>query len=133
AADLFDLTAEQLAELERMGERSAEKRIEALERAKSTTLSRFLNALGIPNVGEATARTLANHFGSLDAILDSDEESLVNVQDVGPIVAKSIRRFFQEEHNREVIDRLRRQGVTWPAPEQRRVDSPLAGKTVVLT
>lgn len=133
AADLFALTAEQLEELERMGEKSAKKRIEALERAKSTTLPRFLNALGIPNVGEATARTLVDHFGSLEAILEADEESLQQVQDVGPVVAKSIRRFFQEEHNRQVIDRLQSLGVHWPPPVQRRVDSPLAGKTVVIT
>ena len=133
AADLFALTAEQLEELERMGEKSAKKRIEALERAKSTTLPRFLNALGIPNVGEATARTLVDHFGSLEAILEADEESLQQVQDVGPVVAKSIRRFFQEEHNRQVIGRLQSLGVHWPPPVQRRVDSPLAGKTVVIT
>jgi DNA ligase (NAD+) len=76
---------------------------------------------------------LASHFGTLDGILDADEESLLEVQDVGPVVAKSIRRFFQEEHNREVIERLRSQGVNWPPPAQRRVDSPFAGKIVVLT
>ena len=96
-------------------------------------MPRFLNALGIPNVGEATARTLVDHFGSLEAILEADEESLQQVQDVGPVVAKSIRRFFQEEHNRQVIGRLQSLGVHWPPPVQRRVDSPLAGKTVVIT
>jgi DNA ligase (NAD+) len=133
AADLFDLTAEQLAALERMGEKSAEKRVDALERAKSTTLPRFLYALGIPNVGEATALTLANHFGTLESLLDADEESLQQVQDVGPAVAQSIRRFFHEAHNLEVIERVRQKGVEWPAQAQRRVDSPFAGKTVVVT
>ncbi|MBK7984288.1 MAG: NAD-dependent DNA ligase LigA [Candidatus Competibacter sp.] len=133
-ADLFSLDAGALAELERMGSRSAAKLVEALERAKTTTLARFLYALGIREVGESTALALAEHFGALDALLAVDEERLRHVPDVGSVVAAAIRAFFQEPHNLEIIARLRAAGVRWPetAPPASG-DRTLAGKTVVLT
>jgi DNA ligase (NAD+) len=134
-ADLYALDLGQLAALERMGEKSAQNVLDALERSKRTTLARFVYALGIRNVGEATARDLARHFGALEPLMDADEETLQAVQDVGPVVALSIRRFFAERHNRDVIAALRRRGVGWeeggprrPAPAGR-----LAGKSFVLT
>ncbi|KAB2922822.1 MAG: NAD-dependent DNA ligase LigA, partial [Candidatus Contendobacter sp.] len=133
-ADLYGLDAATLAELERMGSRSAAKRVEALERSKHTTLARFLYALGIREVGEATALTLAGHFGALDALMAADEEQLRQAPDVGPVVAAAIRAFFQEPHNQQVIARLRTAGVHWPETEVQRVaEQPLAGKTFVLT
>jgi DNA ligase (NAD+) len=134
-ADIYDLTVEQLMELERMGEKSAEKLVLALERSKDTTLPRFLYSLGIREVGEATALALATHFGDLDALMEADEEALQRVQDVGPVVAESVDAFFQEPHNREVIAKLRAAGIHWPKLQKPRVDSdsPFAGKTVVLT
>ncbi|MBK7543867.1 MAG: NAD-dependent DNA ligase LigA [Candidatus Competibacteraceae bacterium] len=133
-AALFSLDAGALAELERMGSRSAAKLVEALERAKTTTLARFLYALGIREVGESTALALAEHFGALDALLAVDEERLRHVPDVGSVVAAAIRAFFQEPHNLEIIARLRAAGVRWPetAPPASG-DRTLAGKTVVLT
>ena len=134
-ADLYTLTREQLAGLERMGEKSAQNLIEALQRSKQTTLARFLYAIGIREVGEATAQTLARHFGSLEAIEQADEERLQQVPDIGPVVAAYIVGFFRQSHNREVIDKLRRAGVSWPenepAPEPEAL--PLQGKTFVLT
>jgi DNA ligase (NAD+) len=133
-ADLYGLDPAMLAGLERMGSRSAAKLIEALERGKNTTLARFLYALGIREVGEATALTLASHFGTLDALMAAGEERLRQVPDIGPVVAAAIRAFFQEPHNRQVIARLRAAGVGWPEAEvQRTVEQPLAGKTFVLT
>ena len=133
-ADLYSLDAATLAELERMGSRSAAKRVEALERSKHTTLARFLYALGIREVGEATALTLAGHFGALDALMAADEEQLRRAPDVGPVVAAAIRAFFQEPHNQQVIARLRTAGVHWPETEVQRVaEQSLAGKTFVLT
>ncbi len=133
-ADLYTLAPEQLAELERMGEKSAANVHGALQAGKKTTLARFLYALGIREVGEATAQTLARHFSDLDAVMEADEQTLQNVPDVGPIVAAHIAAFFRQRHNREVIQRLRAAGVTWPdvkrEPAARR---PLAGKTFVLT
>ena len=106
----------------------------ALEKSKQTTLPRFLFALGIRHVGEATAKDLARHFGVLDAIMDATEEQLLAVNDVGPIVAKAIRTFFEQPHNREVVEQLRACGVTWPeGPVAERAPQILAGKTVVLT
>ena len=133
-ADLYSLGATTLAGLERMGVRSAAKLVEAMERSKTTTLARFLYALGIREVGESTALTLAGHFGALDALMAADEEQLQRTPDVGPVVAAAIRAFFQETHNREVVARLRAAGVNWPEAEVERViEQPLAGKIFVLT
>jgi DNA ligase (NAD+) len=106
----------------------------AIDRSRQTTLARFVYALGIRNVGEATAKDLARHFGSLDALLEADEERLMQVPDVGPVVAASIRRFFAEPHNREAIEQLRAAGVAWVEGEPAAaVAAPLAGKVFVLT
>ena len=106
----------------------------AIERSRETTLERLLYALGIPDVGEATAKTLARHFGALDALMAADEEALRQVPDIGPIMAGHIASFFAEPHNREVIQALRARGVHWPEGAPRRsTQGPLAGKTVVLT
>ena len=114
--------------------RWAENLVAAIDRSRETTLERLLYALGIPDVGEATAKTLARHFGSLEALMAADEEALRQVPDVGPIMAGHIASFFAEPHNREVIDDLRAQGVHWPEGAPRRsADGPLAGRTVVLT
>jgi len=135
AADLYKLTAEQLASLERMGEKSAAKLIEALERSKQTTLPRFLYALGIRDVGEATAAALAEHFGTLEALQDASEEQIQEVPDVGPVVAAHVRHFFEQPHNREVIAQLRERGVRWPEMRRRVLngEGKLSGKTFVLT
>lgn len=131
-ADLYGLTQEQLAGLERMGVKSAANLLDALEKSKSTTLERFLYALGIREVGEATARALAGHFGRLETLMKAQPEQLQEVPDVGPVAADSVHAFFQEAHNRAVIDKLRTAGVRWKAPE-RTTAKPLAGKTFVLT
>ena len=135
AADLYALDLAGLAALERMGEKSAQNILEALERSRRTTLPRFVYALGIRNVGEATARDLARHFGALDPLMAADEAALQEVADVGPMVAMSIRRFFAEQHNREVIDALRRHGVRWEEgkPRPAAPAGRVAGKTFVLT
>ncbi len=134
-ADLFQLEEEELAALERMGDKSARNLIEAIERSKETTLARFLYSLGIREVGEATASNVAAHFGGLDRIVEASEEELEKVPDVGPIVASRIRAFFDEEHNREVIARLQKAGVRWKETEPRAAPEggPLEGKTFVLT
>ncbi len=134
-ADLYALTQDQLAGLERMGEKSAANLVHSIETSKSTTLARFLFALGIREVGEATAGTLASHFGSLEAIVSAGEEELLEVMDVGPVIASRIRSFFAEPHNREVIERLVRAGVRWSEsdPVQPAKSGALAGKTFVLT
>ncbi|MEW8552805.1 MAG: NAD-dependent DNA ligase LigA [Candidatus Thiodiazotropha sp.] len=133
-ADLFELTLAQLSALERMAEKSAQNLLQALEKSRSTTLERFLFALGIREVGEATAQSLATQFASLDAIEEADEESLQETPDVGPIVAAHIHSFFHQPHNREVIDQLIAAGIHWPAVERGPVeDHPLSGKTVVIT
>jgi DNA ligase (NAD+) len=133
-ADLYILSQEQIAGLERMGEKSAANLITALEQSKATTLERFLFALGIREVGESTARTLANHFGSLERIEEASEEQLLEVEDVGPIVAHHIRTFFRQPHNREVIDKLITAGINWPDVEiVTAKEQPLAGQTFVLT
>ena len=131
-ADLYRLRKEELAALERMGEKSAQNLLDALERSKDTTLARFLYALGIPQVGEATAQALAEHFGSLERIMEASPEELQEVPDVGPVVAQSIHRFFRQRHNREVVRRLRQAGVRWSAPRGA-AGGPLEGKTFVLT
>jgi DNA ligase (NAD+) len=135
-ADLFHLGVGTLAALDRMGEKSADKLAQALAHAKHTTLERFIYALGIRHVGESTARDLARHFGSLDALLEADEPALLDVPDVGPVVAESIFRFFREPHNRTVIEQLRAAGLRWTEGEPRARaagSGPFAGKTVVLT
>ena len=133
-ADLYSLTHEQLASMERMGEKSAHNLMQSLEKSKSTTLSRFVFALGIREVGETTARNLANYFGSLEAIMAATEQQLEEVPDVGPVVAKHIATFDHQAHNREVIDQLRKAGVHWEAPNvSEEKEMPLAGKTIVLT
>jgi DNA ligase (NAD+) len=133
ASDLFALTSEQLSGLERMGEKSAENLLRALDKSKNTTLGRFLYALGIREVGEATAQALAQHFGELDEIAQADPEALQAVPDIGPVVAQQVAAFFHERHNREVISKLQAAGVHWPKVERRVVSSALAGKTFVLT
>jgi len=133
-ADLYRLRAEQLAGLERMGKKSAANLLAAIERGKKTTLARFVFALGIRDVGEVTARALAEHFGSLDALMSASEEELMQVPDVGPVVARHIRLFFQQPHNREVIRQLIECGVTWEANRSATVqDRPLQGLVFVLT
>jgi DNA ligase (NAD+) len=133
-ADLYSLELERLAELERMGEKSASKLLSALERSKKTTLPRFLYALGIRDVGEATARALALHFHDLDPLLAASARDIERVPDVGPVVAASVHRFFEQPHNREVIDALRKHGVHWPLMKGAAAqDSPFSGKTWVLT
>ena len=134
-ADLYGLKAEELAAMDRMGDKSAENLIESIEASKSTTLHRFLYGLGIREVGEATAASLASHYGSLDAITSATEEELQGVDDVGPIVASRIRTFFDETHNRDVIRSLRQAGVNWPETEPTQVpqDGALVSKTFVLT
>jgi DNA ligase (NAD+) len=133
-ADLYALTAEQLAGLDRMGEKSAENLVAAIERSKDTTLPRFLFALGIPEVGEATAANLARHFGDLDALVSAETEELEAVPDVGPVVASHVHEFFRQEENLAVIAELRKHGVSWPVEKPTRPKGlPLAGKTFVLT
>ena len=133
-SDLYQLTLEQLAGLERMARKSAQNLLDALEKSKTTTLARFLYALGIREVGETTAHSLAEHFGDLEAIENADLETLQAVPDVGPIVANSIYTFFRQPHNVEVIDRLLAAGIHWPKVEAKKPESlPLAGKIVVLT
>ena len=132
--DLYRLGLASLAALERMAEKSARNIVDALQKSKQTTLPRFLYGLGIRHVGEATAKELARHFGSLDAIMAATEEQLIGVSDVGPIVAKSLRTFFDQEHNREVVEQLRACGLTWVEGEPAaRAPQPLTGKTFVIT
>ena len=133
-ADIFRLDKEELVEMERMGEKSAENLLASIEKSKSTTLSRFLYGLGIREVGEATAGSLAAHYGKLKGIMTADEEALQQVDDVGPIVASRIQTFFAEKHNQEVIQRLIDSGVIWAETEPRQVTvGLLSGKTFVLT
>jgi DNA ligase (NAD+) len=117
-----------------MAEKSAQNVLDALQKSKQTTLPRFLYGLGIRHVGEATAKDLARHFGKLDAIMDATETQLLEVNDVGPIVAKSICTFFAQPHNREVVEQLRACGVRWEEGEAAaQTPKPLAGRTFVLT
>ena len=134
-ADIFQLNKDELTEMERMGEKSAENLVNSIEENRSTTLERFLYALGIREVGEATASSLASYFGTLDAIVAATEDELVEVPDVGPIVASRIRSFFDETHNRDVIKALRDSGVHWQesAPQRSPSKGGLSGKTFVLT
>ncbi|ATW42925.1 NAD-dependent DNA ligase LigA [Glaesserella parasuis] len=133
-ADLFKLDHTTLMRLERMGEKSANNALQSIEKAKNTTLARFLFALGIRDVGESTAQNLANHFGTLDAIRQADLDTLKQVQDVGEVVANRLFQFWQEPHNIEVVEDLIAQGVKWQdVVPQEIADNPLKDKTVVLT
>lgn len=131
-ADIYQLSHQDLQQLERMGEKSAKNVLDQIQVSKKTTLPRFLYALGIREVGEATAKQLAYHFGSLPAILKATEETLKAVPDIGPVVATHIVNFFSETHNRKIIDRLVSSGVHWPSIVKKS-NLPLAGKTFVLT
>lgn len=132
-ADLYRLTEEKLLSLDRFGKKSAANLLEALQKSKETTLARFIYALGIRHVGESTARDLASHFRSLEALMNADGKALLEVNDVGEVIAQSITHFFEEEHNREVISNLLAQGVHWPVPEQSEINEKVSGKTFVLT
>jgi len=132
--DLYRLGLTALASLDRMADKSARNLVAALEKSKQTTLARFVFGLGIRHVGEATAKALARHFGTLNSIMDAAPEQLLEVADVGPVVAKSIRTFFDQPHNREVVEQLRACGVTWEEGEVAAVVfRPLSGKTFVIT
>jgi DNA ligase (NAD+) len=133
--ELYKLGVAKLIELERLGEKSAQNLVAGLEKSKQTTLGRFLFSLGIRHVGETTAKDLAKHFGSLDRIMDASVEQLLEVNDVGPVVAQSIHTFFAQPHNREVAEQLRACGIQWEENDGTADTSPkpLAGKTFVLT
>ncbi|HYL35618.1 MAG TPA: NAD-dependent DNA ligase LigA [Bryobacteraceae bacterium] len=132
-ADIYELTLEQLLELERMGQKSAEKILRNIDASRKQPLPRVLNGLGIPFVGERTAQILADTFGSLDAILTADEETLQQAEEVGPKVAASIRKFFHERRNRELVERLRQAGLTFEHAIRRKKGGALSGKVFVLT
>ena len=135
--ELYKMGVAKLAALDRMADKSAQNIVSALEKSKQTTLPRFLFGLGIRHVGEATAKDLAKHFGKLDALMEATEEQLLAVNDVGPIVAHSIRTFFDQPHNREVVEQLRAVGIAWPehepSAEADAASLPMFGKTFVLT
>jgi len=136
-ADLYNLGIAALANLERMAEKSAQNILAAIEKSKQTTLARFIYALGIRNVGEATAKDLADYFGQIDRLMDANNEELLQIKEVGPIVAQSVINFFSEKHNREVIERLRLSGVSWKENSAVSTSSDgslaLHGKAFVLT
>ncbi|MFV2031831.1 MAG: NAD-dependent DNA ligase LigA, partial [Gammaproteobacteria bacterium] len=133
--DLYHLEPTQLAGLERMAEKSANNLLRALDASKSTTLARFIYALGIREVGEATAEALASAFGTIDALVQADIETLQQVDDVGPVVAENIRRFFAQQRNRDIVEDLIDEGIHWPEVEApgSRGELPLAGRTYVIT
>jgi DNA ligase (NAD+) len=134
--ELYTLGVAKLAALERMADKSAANLVAALAASRQTTLARFLYALGIRHVGEATARDLARHFGSIDRVMDASVDALLEVNDVGPVVARCIHTFFAQPHHREVVEQLRAAGVHWPEHEGGAVAAaslPLSGKTLVLT
>jgi DNA ligase (NAD+) len=132
--DLYRLGFSALVNLDRMADKSASKLLDAIERSKQTTLPRFIFGLGIRHVGEATAKALARHFGQLDAVMAASTEQLLEVADVGPVVAQSIRTFFDQAHNREVVEQLRALGLSWPEGEPAaRPVWVLTGKTLVIT
>jgi len=133
-ADLYRLTADQLMELERMGEKSASKIIKNIEKSRAQPLARVLNGLGIPFVGERTAQLLAGHFGDLDDIANASLETLQEVDEVGPKVADSITQFFEEKRNRELVEKLRQAGLQFTGEKQpKKKSGPLAGLTFVIT
>jgi len=132
-ADLFFLQPEQLSTLDRMGDKSAQKLQSAIHAAKHTSLPRFLYALGIRDVGEATALALARHFGDIGALRRAGEDAIQRVPDVGPVVAKNVAAYFHDPDNAAILDRLLDAGITWPAPAPAASDAQLAGKTFVLT
>jgi len=132
-ADLYRLTLEDLVELERLGKKSAEKLLKNIESSRQRPLPRILNGLGIPFVGERTAQFLADAFGDLDKIANADEEDLQRAEEVGPKVSQSIRRFFHEKHNRELIERLREERLPFKYQAKRKAGGPLAGMSFVLT
>ncbi len=131
--DLYHLKLDELSALERMGEKSAQNLLEALEKSKKTTLPRFLYALGIREVGEVTAKNLAEHFGDLSSVMQAKEEELQTIRDVGPVAAKYTVAFFNETHNRRIMDGLIRAGIHWPFIEKEKESLPLTGMTIVLT
>jgi DNA ligase (NAD+) len=133
--ELYKLGVAKLNELERMGEKSAQKLVDAIERSKKTTLPRFLFGLGIRHVGEGTSKALARHFGDIDKLMDASVEQLMEIPDVGPIASTSVRAFFDQPHHREVVEQLIAAGVHWPAIEGTASDAhrPLLGKTLVIT
>lgn len=133
--ELYTLGVAKLAALERMADKSAANLVAALTKSKATTLARFLYALGIRQVGETTAKDLARHFGALDRIMDATLEQLLEVPDVGPIVAQCVRQFFEQPHHREIVEQLRAAGVHWAEHdgEADTTPKPLAGRTIVLT
>jgi DNA ligase (NAD+) len=134
-ADIYSLEVDELAAMERMGDKSAANLVSSIDKSKTTTLARFLYALGIREVGEATAVSLAAFFGKLPGIMAANEDELLAVADVGPIVASQIRSFFDEPHNLEVIKQLQVSGVSWieTEPQESPADGPLTGKIFVLT
>lgn len=131
-ADIYTLTALELSLYDRMGKKSADNLVQAIEKARTPALGRLIFALGIRHVGETTARDLARHFGSLDGVMNAEEAQLLEVNDVGPVVAGSVRRFFAEPHNREIVSRLTERGVE-PVAEAERASGSLNGLTFVLT
>ena len=133
ASDLYELTHDTLAGLERMGEKSARNLQAAIEESKKTTLSRFIYALGIREVGETTARQLAEYYGALDPLYTATVEQLQEVEDVGPIVAGHLQRFFADSAKQQMINRLLDLGVHWPTPEVHGGDLPLSGQIWVVT
>jgi DNA ligase (NAD+) len=132
-ADFFSLSLATLSDLDRMAKKSAQNILDALEKSKKTTLARFIYALGIRHVGESTAKSLARHFGSLDALLAADEDQIVSVNDIGPVVAQSILSFLSDPLNRQLIDLLRDSGIHWEEGGPEQTTDLLAGKTFVLT
>ena len=132
-ADFYTLDLDTLADLDRMAKKSAQNVLDALEKSKTTSLARFIYSLGIRHVGESTAKSLAKHFGSLDALLASDENLILSVNDIGPVVAQSILSFFADPLNRQLIDQLRASGIHWEEGEPEQSSDRLAGKTFVLT
>ena len=134
-ADLYDLSLEQLAGLDRMAEKSARNLLDALDKTRSTTLARFIYALGIREVGEATAEALAGYFGDIEALMDVDVETLQQVEDVGPVVAENLRHFFDQRKNRDIVEKLLERGVNWPQGDaaQKQQAQTLSGNTYVIS
>jgi len=134
-ADLYDLSLEQLAGLDRMADKSARNLLDALDKTRSTTLARFIYALGIREVGEATAEALAGYFGDIEALMDVDVETLQQVEDVGPVVAENLRHFFDQQKNRDIVVKLVERGVSWPQGDaaQNQQAQTLSGNTYVIS